>query len=68
MSEVKKSAGKGRLVGKVAIITGGAGGCGAAASRLFAAEGVKVIIIDLNADAAINLAAQIIAEVDKRWG
>ena len=31
-----------RLQGKVAIVSGGAGGCGAAAVRLFAAEGAAV--------------------------
>ena len=42
----------GRLAGKIAIISGGATGMGGAASALFAAEGAKVAIIDLNLAAA----------------
>jgi NAD(P)-dependent dehydrogenase (short-subunit alcohol dehydrogenase family) len=37
----------GRLAGKIALISGGAGGCGLAASELFAREGAKIGILDL---------------------
>ncbi|WP_454812979.1 SDR family NAD(P)-dependent oxidoreductase [Labrys neptuniae] len=49
----------GRLAGKTAIISGGATGMGGAASKLFAAEGAKVAIIDRNAVAAEETAAAI---------
>ncbi|OAV53905.1 oxidoreductase [Rhizobium sp. WYCCWR10014] len=48
-----------RLKGKVAIISGGATGMGAAASKLFAAEGARVAIIDRNGDAAAETVKQI---------
>lgn len=40
-----------RLKDKVAIITGAAGGIGAATARIFEAEGAKVIATDVQADA-----------------
>jgi NAD(P)-dependent dehydrogenase (short-subunit alcohol dehydrogenase family) len=40
-----------RFAGKVAVITGGASGIGLATARRFVAEGARVVIGDVNADA-----------------
>ncbi|MEU1994153.1 SDR family NAD(P)-dependent oxidoreductase [Nocardia gamkensis] len=50
----------GKLDGKVAIITGGASGMGRIAGQLFAREGAKVVLADINAEAG-KLAAEEIA-------
>ena len=43
----------GKLDGKVALITGGARGQGAAEAELFAAEGASVVITDVPSDSTV---------------
>ena len=51
-----------RLEGRRALVTGGASGIGAAISRRLTAEAAEVVIADLNADGAREVAAEIGAE------
>src|SRR5207237_1271939 len=54
--QIKPAANKGwegsamRLKNKVAVVTGAAGGLGAAVAELFAAEGAKVLAVDIQAE------------------
>ena len=51
-----------RFVGKSVLITGGAGGMGLAASRMFAAEGARVSVLDLSAEAGAALVSELSAD------
>ncbi|WP_033925885.1 SDR family NAD(P)-dependent oxidoreductase [Sphingomonas sp. 35-24ZXX] len=49
-----------RLAGKVAIVTGAAGGMGEAAVRLFAREGAAVAAVDLSEEALLPLVKEVL--------
>jgi NAD(P)-dependent dehydrogenase (short-subunit alcohol dehydrogenase family) len=51
-----------RFAGRVAVITGGGSGIGAASARRLAAEGAAVVIADIDADAGDRVAAALRAE------
>jgi rhamnulose-1-phosphate aldolase/alcohol dehydrogenase len=50
---------RGELAGRVAIVTGGASGIGRAAARGLAARGAHVVVADLNADGAAEVAEEL---------
>ena len=52
----------GKLDGKVALVTGGASGIGAATVRLFAAEGARVVIADMQDDKGQAIARELGAD------
>jgi len=52
----------GRVQGRVVVVTGGAGGIGAAACRAIAAEGGKVVVADVDPQRAQAVADSIVAD------
>jgi NAD(P)-dependent dehydrogenase (short-subunit alcohol dehydrogenase family) len=48
-----------RLEGRVAVITGGGSGIGLATARRFAAEGARVVVVDVNADSGKAAAEEV---------
>ena len=53
---------RGRVAGKLALVTGAAQGLGAASAAMLAREGAKVLCTDINAEGAQATAALINAE------
>ncbi|KAJ9554992.1 hypothetical protein OSB04_009606 [Centaurea solstitialis] len=53
---------KHRLEGKVAIVTGGASGFGESTVRLFAKQGAKVLIADVQDDLGLSLSNELVSE------
>jgi rhamnulose-1-phosphate aldolase/alcohol dehydrogenase len=51
---------RGELAGRVALITGGASGIGRAAARVFAERGAHVVVADLNAVGAKEVADELV--------
>ncbi|WP_170762690.1 SDR family oxidoreductase [Ruegeria lacuscaerulensis] len=51
-----------RLEGKTAIVTGGASGFGAGIAQKFITEGARVMVADINGDAALETAASLGAQ------
>jgi rhamnulose-1-phosphate aldolase/alcohol dehydrogenase len=56
----------GELAGRVAVITGGASGIGRAAARALAGRGAHVVVGDLNAEGAAEVAEELVSEYGLR--
>lgn len=50
------------FAGRVAVVTGGASGLGAAMARAFAAEAMRVVVADIDAEGAAEVASRLAAE------
>ncbi len=61
-AETTSATGMGRLEDKASLVTGGGSGIGEAASKLFAIEGSKVAVADVNYEGAERVANEIIRD------
>ena len=59
--------GQGRVAGKVAIVTGAAGGIGSETVRKLVSEGARVVAADMNVDGARAVAAELGDAVSSQW-
>lgn len=50
------------LTGKVAVVTGGAGGLGSASARRLSREGCRVVVVDIDGEGARKVAAELPGE------
>ena len=48
-----------KLVGKIALVTGGGSGSGESTARLFAAEGAQVVVADIDHQNALRVAKSV---------
>ncbi len=55
-----------RMEGKVALVSGAASGLGAAQATLFAREGAKVVLGDLQDQLGAEIVARIVRELEAR--
>lgn len=51
-----------KLIDKVAVITGGVSGIGAASARLFAEEGAKLVLVDMNDELGEKFTKDLVSE------
>lgn len=58
MTANQENAAGGRLAGKVALVTGGASGIGEGTVRRLVADGARVVVADIQAEAAAKVAAE----------
>jgi NAD(P)-dependent dehydrogenase (short-subunit alcohol dehydrogenase family) len=59
MTDTATPGGRARLAGRTAVVTGGANGIGGAVSRLLAAHGATVAVVDIDAEGSARAVAEI---------